>query len=65
MKITNLIVCLGLFWSASAMFYVSITWQTRGDFMFVHVTMAETIAAGLLTLFALVKVSLWIREAVR
>ena len=65
MRVTNLLVYIGLFWSASAMFYISLFWHIKGDFTFDHAYVIETVVAGLLVLFAVVKCVLWFREAIR
>jgi hypothetical protein len=65
MRITNMVAYIGLLWSASAMLYISVLWCVKGDFTFNHVSMVEVVAAGILTLFAVVKLVLWVREAVR
>ena len=64
-RVTNMLVYLGLFWSASAMFYISLQWHIKGDFTFNHAYMIETVVAGGLAFFALVKFIFWFREAVR
>ena len=63
MNITNLIVYLGLFWSASAVLYLSTLWHTGGDFMFTHVSILETVGAGVLVILALTKFALRVRRA--